>query len=214
MKSYLSLSKSIAEQLPPQFQDDEVRFPARLVEHFLEEFSQPGDRVLDPFAGYGTTLRVAEVLGRIPYGVELSSAKVEYARNRLAQPANLIQGDARQLASLGLPNVQFAITSPPYMSRNDPENPLTDYRTSGRGYRAYLEDMRAIFGQLRSLLEPGSILVIEAANIKQQGLLTTLAWDLAGEVSHVLHFEGEVVICWDQAEYGYDHSYCLVFSAL
>jgi len=30
----------------------------------------------------------------------------------------------------------------------------------------------------------------------------------------VLHFEGEVVVCWDRYGYGYEHSYCLVYSAL
>lgn len=214
MKSYLVLSKSIAEPLPSQFQDDEVRYPGRLVEHFMREFSQPGDRVLDPFAGYGTTLRVAQALGRIPFGVELNAAKVAYARSQLDRPANLIQGDARELASLGLPTFQFAMTSPPYMSINDPEDPLTDYRLPGRGYRSYLADMRGIFGQLRGLLEPGGTLVVEVANLKGQGQLTTLAWDLAVEIGRVLHFEGEIVIGWDLQEYGYDHSYCLVFSAL
>jgi hypothetical protein len=32
-------------------------------------------------------------------------------------------------------------------------------------------------------------------------------------VSNVLRFEGEVVVEWDRPEYGYDHSYCLVFRA-
>jgi hypothetical protein len=54
--------------------------------------------------------------------------------------------------------------------------------------------------------------VIEAANLKKQGSVTTLAWDIAREVSRMLHFEGEIVIGWDRYGYGYNHSYCLVFS--
>jgi hypothetical protein len=43
--------------------------------------------------------------------------------------------------------------------------------------------------------------------------VTPLAWDVARALSSVLRFEGETVIGWDNYRYGYDHSYCLVFSA-
>jgi hypothetical protein len=29
-----------------------------------------------------------------------------------------------------------------------------------------------------------------------------------------MQFEGEVVVAWDRNTYGYDHSYCLVFSVI
>ncbi len=87
-------------------------------------------------------------------------------------------------------------------------------RSKGKGYAAYLQDIRSIYGQLRRLMKPAGRVVIEIANLKLDGQVTTLAWDVAQEVSKVLHFEGEVVVCWDRYGYGYDHSYCLVYSAL
>jgi hypothetical protein len=54
--------------------------------------------------------------------------------------------------------------------------------------------------------------VIEASNLKKAGQVTTLAWDIAHEVARIFHFEGETIICWDEYGYGYNHSYCLVFS--
>ena len=212
--SYLSLELKHAEELPAAFKDDDVRFPESLVEHFLREYTQVGDTVLDPFAGYGTTLRVAERLDRIPFGVELSEARVNYARSRLARPQNLIQGDSRTLASIELPAIDFSLTSPPYMNRDDLEDPFTAYREEGKGYVAYLQDIRSIYGQLRHHMKPAGIVVLEVANLKINGQVTTLAWDIAHEVSQVLRFEGEVVVCWDTYGYGYDHSYCLVYSAL
>jgi DNA modification methylase len=214
MNSYLSLINAQSEVLPPELQDDDVRYPASLVEHFLLEYTRVGDVVFDPFAGYGTTLTTAETMGRRAYGVEMNEAKVMYARSHLQRPEQLIHGDSRRLAIYAFPLFDFSMTSPPYTSVNDALDPLTDYTVEGKGYAAYLRELRAIYGQLRMFMKPSGIVVIEAANIKRNGRVTSLAWDIAEEISHVFHFEGEVVICWDHYGYGYDHSYCLVFSAL
>jgi DNA modification methylase len=46
-------------------------FPQALPRWFIELFTDPGDTVLDPFAGSGTTLAVAKELGRVAIGVEV-----------------------------------------------------------------------------------------------------------------------------------------------
>ena len=61
-------------------------------------------------------------------------------------------------------------------------------------------------------MKPTGKVVLEVANLKPEKKVTTLAWDVGQELSKVLRFEGEVIVCWDQCGYGYDHSYCLVFS--
>ena len=214
MKTYLHLEMTQSQSLPAGYEDDDVRYPEALVEHFLNEYTKPGDAVLDPFAGYGTTLIVAERLGRIPFGIELTERKVSFARSRLSRPEHLIHGDARHLAAIELPAIDFSMTSPPYMAKGDLDDPFTDYRSKGHGYAAYLSDIRSICAQLRNHMKPAATIVLEVANLKLDGQVTTLAWDVAQEISTVLRFEGEVVVCWDRYGYGYDHSYCLVYSAL
>ncbi len=214
MKTFLYLENERGELLPPDLQWDDVRYAPGLVRHFLQEFTQPGDRVFDPFAGLGTTLVVSEQMGRLPYGIEIDERKAQYCRSRLARPENLIHGDARNLLAYDLPIFDFSIASPPFMSLDEASDPLSDYQAKGMGYRAYLRDLRQIYAQLARHIKPAGTVVIEAANLKQHGRLTTLAWDIAREISQVLHFEGEVVLCWDHYGYGYDHSYCLVFSAI
>jgi site-specific DNA-methyltransferase (adenine-specific) len=60
-------------------------FPPRLPHYFIEKFTRPGDVVLDPFCGRGTTPLQACVTGRIGIGVDLNPlayvltrAKVEF----------------------------------------------------------------------------------------------------------------------------------------
>jgi hypothetical protein len=214
VKTYLHLNHVHPTPLPPEFQEDDVRYPQDLVRLFLEEYTRPGDRVFDPFAGFGTTLVAAQMLGRIGYGLELDPAKLGYARSHLRQPEHLFHGDARRLLDYDLPLFAFSMTSPPFMTRDEIDDPLTDYRARGRGYRAYLDDLRGVYAQLRQRMQPAGVVVLEVANLKIEGVLTTLAWDVAEQVARVLHFDGEVVVCWDRYGYGYDHSYCLVFSAI
>jgi len=213
MKTYIHLKMSHQYPLPAVFQDDEVRYPETLVEHFLEEYTHAGDVILDPFAGFGTTLLVAERMGRIPFGVEIDKDRVNFVRSKLSNSENIIHGDSRSLANIDLPAIDFSMTSPPYMTKdNHPENPFTGYKTKGKGYKAYLRDIRSIYGQLRKHMKPTGTVVLEVSNLKVENQVTTLAWDIGQEISQVLHFDGEIIVCWDEYGYGYDHSYCLVFS--
>ena len=52
-------------------------FPAGLPRYFIEQFSEPGDVVLDPFAGSGTTLIAAEKSGRLARLIELDPKYVD-----------------------------------------------------------------------------------------------------------------------------------------
>ncbi len=59
--------------------------PVALLLRIILSSSMPGDLVLDPFAGTGTTLRVANHLGRHSLGIEKSPRNVDQIRIRLAR---------------------------------------------------------------------------------------------------------------------------------
>lgn len=61
-------------------------FPEELPFRCITVSSDPGDLVFDPFAGSGTTLRVAQRLGRQYFGCDLSEEYLAEARLRLAHP--------------------------------------------------------------------------------------------------------------------------------
>jgi site-specific DNA-methyltransferase (adenine-specific) len=60
------------------------QMPEAVLERIVRVSSNPGDLVLDPFAGSGTTLAVAKRLGRHYLGIELSEEYAEKVRRRLA----------------------------------------------------------------------------------------------------------------------------------
>ena len=211
MRTFLRLKNQQHQKLPAEFQHEDLRYTQELVAHFLRQFTRPGDTVLDPFAGYGTTLIVAEAMERVPYGIEIDARRAAYIRSQLQRPASLIHGDTRRILSYRLPLIAFSITSPPYMAAADLEDPFTNYRAAGAGYAAYLHQIEQIYADIKQLLKPDARVVLEVSNLKDEQGVTTLAWDIARAVSNVLVFEGEVVIGWDSYGYGYDHSYCLVF---
>jgi site-specific DNA-methyltransferase (cytosine-N4-specific) len=62
-------------------------FPAALIEPCILAGSRPGDLVLDPFIGSGTTAQVAQALGRQWIGCELNPEYAPLQQARTAQAA-------------------------------------------------------------------------------------------------------------------------------
>ena len=196
----------------PSAGEEPVHFTESFAAAVIDELSGPSDRVLDPFAGFGTTLVVAERLRRSPVGVELLPDRVEIVRGRLRNPDAVSCGDAHRLAEIVDEPVTLALTSPPYRPRNDhPEDPLTAYAESGGDYEDYLAGLSTIFAQVGRLLVPGGHHVVNAANIWHHGVLTPLAWDIARVVSRHLPFVQDCYLAWDSQPPDISGDYALVF---
>ena len=229
MKSYLILPKFKNRELPEKFQSDDNRSSENLVKYFIESYTKKGDKVLDIFAGLGTTLFIAEEMKRIPYGIEIIEERFEFIKENLKHKKNVILGNSLKLNEYNIPQCDFCFTSPPFTMKESNDNPFSGYRDRGN-YEDYILDYQKIYSQVKKILKPDAFIVLDIANLKsKEENITTLAWDVAKSISEVLHFVGEIVIIWESREsntvdgrsepwriegtfgYGYDHSYCLVF---
>lgn len=71
----------------PQANDHPTPKPVELVKWFLDKHTQPGDIVLDPFNGSGSTARACKDLGRKYIGIEIDERWLKMTVDRLSQYA-------------------------------------------------------------------------------------------------------------------------------
>jgi SAM-dependent methyltransferase len=127
---WVTAQTSPAAQRAGRYVPDSTAHPAKMLPavaaHAIAHYTQPGDLVLDPMCGIGTTLVEALHQGRRALGVEyephwvhVSRANLELARESgLDTEGRVFHGDARQLATLLPPaylgQATLVVTSPPY----------------------------------------------------------------------------------------------------
>jgi site-specific DNA-methyltransferase (adenine-specific) len=69
----------------PDAHEHPAIFPYALARDHIITWSNPGDLVVDPMCGSGTTVRAAYDLGRRAVGIEINPEYAELARRRMAQ---------------------------------------------------------------------------------------------------------------------------------
>ncbi len=139
------------------FADD--RWPLELATLAIERWSSPGDWVLDPFAGLGTTLFAAAAIGRRAIGIEPNPQRLAYVQPRLAPPNRIIAGTAQSVDPATLPPIGLLLCSPPYPTvhlADDPWGPT------------YFDDMAAIFSRQATAPAADARIVVEVSNIRTE----------------------------------------------
>jgi site-specific DNA-methyltransferase (adenine-specific) len=81
-------------------------FPEALPEWFINLFTQPGDTVLDPFLGSGTTSVVAARMGRNSIGIEIKKVYYQRAMRSVGMKKTAAQKKGRK----SLPLYEYAAT--------------------------------------------------------------------------------------------------------
>lgn len=175
-----------------------------LARGIVAEYCAPGDLVLDPMCGTGTTLVEAAALDRRAVGVELEDrwarlavANCEHILTAAQQArVEVITGDARRLPDLladRAGTVDLVVVSPPYgcdagvinrpaflaggrLCDADSLNYGDQANLGHARGQAYLKAIGGIYAGCAAVLKPGGLLVTVTKNTRRGGRL----FDLAG----------------------------------
>lgn len=121
-------------------------FPPALAKHFIKIYTKPGDTVFDPFAGVGTTLDSANILGRNAIGIELNEKFIQLFNegidpkdgcpNPQYQRLMIHDSTLNAMQHLSAESVDMLLTSPPYagLLNNIREN-FADKDYAGNPYK-------------------------------------------------------------------------------
>ncbi len=214
-----------------------AKFPEPMIAQFIEDFSEPGELVLDPMAGTGSALLAARRTGRRCAGIELNPAFVEIIRQRLQQDdlfsasgvGALICGDATKEESYQAlpPVIDYVVTSPPYwdMLRMKGAETQKKRRDSGllvfysnraedlgnlSDYDDFLKMLFAAYHLVIDRLKPGGFMTVIVKNVKKRGKVYPLAWDIAFALAPFLELRHEQIWCQDDqrlAPFGYRYAW-------
>lgn len=215
-KKFVELPYSMNHNAP-KGADNLDQCPESFSRYFIENYSKEGDRILDPFIGYGTTAFVAENLGRLAYGVEADQERYEWCAGQLENWQNIVNGDAAEVAEYGFPKMDLCIASPPYMLVNTKWNPLYGGDPDFSGYDNYIDRIGYIFEQVAKVMKKGSLVIVQADNLQGRSY-TPLAHDFYQQIIKSLKPKGEVLVRWvgDRPNFCADFEYtqALIFKKL
>ena len=223
-------------EVTPKTDDHPATFSPTMVSEFIRFFTKEGQTILDPFLGIGSTLVACDRTDRKGIGIELNPKYAEIAKLRTKQ--QVIIGDSRQINQMDLPQIDYCISSPPYW--NVLQRSTKDFKQKRleseldvqysksisdigniTNYEEFLQVLVDIYRQIYDALRHRSYITIIVKNVKKQGKLYPLAWDLARLLSEFYVLKDERIWVQDQvrlAPYGYPyawvsnilHHYCLI----
>ncbi|MEJ5259980.1 MAG: DNA methyltransferase [Anaerohalosphaeraceae bacterium] len=98
-------------------------FAPQVARNIIQMYSQPGQTVLDPMAGGGTTLIECRLLGRRYIGCDINPAAVALCEQAVDFPLDgpdaggqIVCADVRDLSFLADASVDLILTHPPYLN--------------------------------------------------------------------------------------------------
>lgn len=173
-------------------------FPEEIPLRLIKMFSFVGETVLDPFAGVGTTGKVALGLNRNAVLVDQSEQYGERMTADLAHvlteaTAKVITGDSRDLTVLSDESIDLVVTSPPYWDKADYGNG-PDNLGGVSSYYSFLEEMSVVYKELFRVIRPGRKVCVVTANVNQYTEHGLLTFPIAADFVLLLRHAGFVMI--------------------
>ena len=224
-KSWFLLKPGITDR--QKIEAHPATFPTELASDYIGFFTKTGESVLDPFLGAGTTMEIAEMMGRLSMGIELEPDFAEFASNRTSHP--IIVGNSLEEINdtEKFPNESFhyVFTSPPYWNTlHQSRGGNDDTRHKKRQERGesliysdkaedlgniddaneYLQQLTTLFTGVHRVLKPKRYLTVIIQNLNYEGSLVPIAWQLGIKLTEtgLWNMKGERIWCKDQGRLG------------
>lgn len=214
---------------PPPRKKNEVLHPAKypetLCEEFIKIFTEPGETVIDPMVGTGSTVLAALNTGRAGVGIELNKEFAQIAEERIAlhytpqlfsemepQHSQVISGDVTNLSSMSELTDQtfsYCLTSPPYwnmLKNKGSENQANrrkkglqlDYSETDERDLGNVENYDAFLAKLVGIYEN------IAAVLTEDGILTIVVKNVKRDrVSYPLAWDLTALLARSEGKYDY-----------
>lgn len=204
--SYIVLGKeSDTFRLEPEFlRDDYMQcFDISWVSQvapFIEEFSEEGDVIFDPFAGLGTTLLAAGMLGRKSIGIELDKSRFTLLKERMHKHRQsmlfmpvVCEGDA---LTISFPcDVDLLVTNFPYFHASAKNESTNIYNISD--YANYLQTIEKIIQRCEGALRKDGYMIAFCENIRQpNGNIIPQAYDICKILQRYFHLKEERIVLY------------------
>ncbi len=231
-KEWLQNSFTIWREINKTSEERKLKHPAMFPEQLAEKLiniytKNPGEIILDPFLGIGSTLKAAYKLGKRGIGIDLNKEYCKIAKKRVEiiqedlfskkrkdffQP-EIYNDDARNLNKYIKDNsVDLVVTSPPYwdilnMKRTADNKNKKNYSGSKKdigntvSYEDFLEDLKNIYRGVYRALKPNKRCCSVVMDIRKKDKFYPFHEDQT-RIMREIGFELEEYVIWDrQKEY-------------
>lgn len=151
--------------------------------NLLLRYSQEGDLVLDQFAGGGTSLVEAKLLGRNIIGIDVNPSALDRCREKTnfeypnSGKVYIYSGDARSLDFVPKLSIDFICTHPPYANiirySEDNENDLSHLEV-----RPFLEQMKRVAAESYRILKKDKFCAILMGDTRKNGHVVPMSFEV------------------------------------
>lgn len=195
-------------------------FPESIASEFIEFFTKPGQVVLDPFLGTGSSIIASKQLNRHGVGIEIYKKYAELSKERIANVNGnvktlVINGNSKDIKKIfqkfSLPKADFCITSPPYWNqlkrshkrqkarKNNGLSTIYGKNSKDIGliddYNEFLTEQKKIFEEIYDVMKNQSYLVVITNNVYYNKRMYPLAFDTLRTLSEKWVPKDEKIWC-------------------
>lgn len=158
-------------------------FAPQIPRNLILRYSKPGETILDPMCGSGTTLIECKLLGRNAIGVDINPLYVILTRDRLAFQytqnnrtwQRTFMGDARNLNLIKNGEINLIVTHPPYLNII-PYSQVEGDLSKISDINEYLKEMAKVAEECNRVLKPNGYCCVQVGDTRKHGYYVPIAY--------------------------------------